>query len=1465
MSVRDDWRLDRTVRSTDQRIQDRVRSDRDQLPYVDRDDREDHRRQLEESTGYFSLSTVAAGALLAAGAYVGLKHFPSKLLSKARKSAAEVLESSSHPSWLTEIKKIFGRGGQPRVGVMDDVLAKDLEHFQHLFANRSGTIGNREAAISALLSKYQAPTSAPIPNQYPQQIRDLVQLRGFRAAATRMGIDPRHIANQLTHAATRPSIQTFGDLARKVASTRIPFTEWRPLELLMPTELLGRTPTLATLAGENMPSGKPGMFIGGSLFEMDETRVAGRKMLAIASTQVGTGYTLGRLGSGMGKAAAIRMGGTLAKPLEQILQERPDLQDPQGLWKKIERKALDIGAKTGVGPQYASRTPFGGRLREVSGVLQNIAYGEPEFINLQNQVWGVTPEGAWVRRMLADVGLGRKGPVTGAADLSWFERLKASIGIVPKRAAEVTRGGRTRRSYRPIMRFLDPAGEAIRKLPPSKHAALHGEYYAFKGVRQGLSDWFNYHLNRPMWLLEEMTGLGLQPGKTPLESMWRIGTRVALPAYLAYQGLQYSEYKSRKYFGLGPISGPAYLYTQGRIAAQTVLDSSGVTDAVTELEERFPGLMESPFSKAAAIGGGTVGGTMIGRHVGAGKGAAIGMALGATSGLLFAAGVSQDAETLRDIYEGEQEVPVHADRWWVLGRHPFGGSRIKYWKKHWFAEMMSDYKDKAIYGSRKEAWRGSWLPVPENWFLLKNIYDPYYVENLHYHDRPYPTTAPLFEDVPLVGPLAGATVGRIFKPTMYRHVQAPGAQGAPRDALLGQAEAVRLGMAPVPMESPIPTTKWTMQQLTGETLHRLFDWSGMPGFMLGAIKENLTGEAGWAEGDTLLASSGMITSPERDFYDRNLGGLLGGTEFLRRFIPRGRRNGFYNPIQNIAPEWLPGHRSVFPGDRAGYLDFHTGDPYTALEKGESRLPGAGFEALHGLHSGTPGVYDDFDKFKILADVAPYSDAFKHYKRVLDQQVHQGALSDQDVQRYYQTIDNMAERMESRISSTNARFSTGAFAEDTVTVSSILSPTEFQTREMPGVTFKLAGINDRPATMDGTQLGQYYRLKQKLWDLQGQQVRMTWGGPGVETPAILGDLNRDMIASGLEADRLTGLGYQAKYGQGGLPAMWERMIHTRLPGPLDYPRVKWMGTRSGIEEYEQFQYYGTADTNWSKPFDNYIIPWYNQATFTPNAETARARQITEHMDNLEYLKYRKLEDQALRRGDVQLASQFHQRSSQTMVALQANQPNFWANIYRSMPPVERPYFNVFAGTTSEAEQERIIRAVPDYMRRHYLGLWKRKMPAGQQFNSPILRRYEEVAQAESEQPVDSRVAEFFASHPTPPKDWMGWHPGVDLEAVTIKTANQEGIDIHRLGLWESQALQAEQTYPDVEGVDIRPSMLFEEDRDQVLSALHSAGYNDFEVQSNSDGVARFQMHKKRSRYWAAFNSPFNAAQYSGREW
>ncbi|TSA39522.1 hypothetical protein D4R30_00930, partial [archaeon] len=105
-----------------------------------------------------------------------------------------------------------------------------------------------------------------------------------------------------------------------------------------------------------------------------------------------------------------------------------------------------------------------------------------------------------------------------------------------------------------------------------------------------------------------------------------------------------------------------------------------------------------------------------------GKGVAIGLGLM----LPFVPGMLGSRESgaeLRDIYSGQEPVPVRSGRWWSLGSTAYEGGRIKAWRPHKSVLLKSRAETVAVYGSEKEYWKHNPILHPLRW-----LRDPYYLE-----------------------------------------------------------------------------------------------------------------------------------------------------------------------------------------------------------------------------------------------------------------------------------------------------------------------------------------------------------------------------------------------------------------------------------------------------------------------------------------------------------------------------------------------------------------------------------------------------------------------------------------------------------------------------------------------------------------------------------------------------------------
>src|SRR3990167_499832 len=416
---------------------------------------------------------------------------------------------------------------------------------------------------------------------------------------------------------------------------------------------------------------------------------------------------------------------------------------------------------------------------------------------------------------------------------------------------------------------------------------------------QGVGDFLNYLTMRPLALLEESTGIGIKPGKNAADSLFRILTRVALPGWAGYQGIRYADYKLREATGYSPLTAAADIYTGTQISLATARDVTGIRKVSKRSEEYFPGSVSSPLSFGARIWGGAAAGAIAGgalsRKLGGGFLSALSPLIGSVTGAMAIGGdLTKSPGELSRIYSGEQLVSSRRSRFWELGRSSFFGDDIQFFRPHFIPLMKSHYQEKGIYGSEREYWSsGTAFPTPENLLGIRPLLDPNYAERKHLYDRPYPLypNVQLGKDVPIIGPILEGISASLFG--MKEHPLLKESLSSYFDvAKTGfdrgyGAAAGKIGQPGI--GAPFPTeTAYEPHQILGKQISNLQDWTGMPGFMVGAIKSNIFGGGkDFFASTPQLQSSSRMTSVERWFYETlNIGGGFWQSELTRRMIPR---------------------------------------------------------------------------------------------------------------------------------------------------------------------------------------------------------------------------------------------------------------------------------------------------------------------------------------------------------------------------------------------------------------------------------------------------------------------------------------------------------------------------------------------------------------------------------------------------
>lgn len=101
------------------------------------------------------------------------------------------------------------------------------------------------------------------------------------------------------------------------------------------------------------------------------------------------------------------------------------------------------------------------------------------------------------------------------------------------------------------------------------------------------------------------------------------------------------------------------------------------------------------------------------------------------------------------------------------------------------------------------------------------------------------------------------------------------------------------------------------------------------------------------------------------------------------------------------------------------------------------------------------------------------------------------------------------------------------------------------------------------------------------------------------------------------------------------------------------------------------------------------------------------------------------------------------------------------ILASVPDQYKDYFMNFMNETNEKERKKILKALPEYLRKPLQVAWNDKVDK-----------------------VDSNK-KFFKHHKLPGMAWRGWKPNVNLKHVKMKTIQNEGMLLSDFGYYESE--------------------------------------------------------------------------------
>lgn len=354
----------------------------------------------------------------------------------------------------------------------------------------------------------------------------------------------------------------------------------------------------------------------------------------------------------------------------------------------------------------------------------------------------------------------------------------------------------------------------------------------------------------------------------------------------------------------------------------------------------------------------------------------------------------------------------------------------------------------------------------------------------------------------------------------------------------------------------------------------------------------ITGIYGYMAGATLdfgsdygqrIATSQNIESFSRKFWDENLGGFGGSTmEIIRRFIPDFRRHKMINPLMNNMPEWLP-------------ENFRFGDPFTSIARGEARLPGAGYEALNELHPDQFGdKYGAFDRFKILADIAPNSSEYKIWKEIAAKTVTDPKLKEEmkAIKERRAQQGKKHDFYDYQVLGKNVDY-------QNIIISEIMGYGRFRSGN---TIYKLAGVKVKGNENETMQdvLSKYIHVGDTVTIATDSNEAYQKNKDSVQSTNAAVFINGESLSTIMEENGdaekrkgdTTAAGLFARFGlaQRTIAGLSEVLAHADIPILSD----QWLRVRDPYEAYRAEEVYGTSYQSWEHPIDTFLMPAVERA-------------------------------------------------------------------------------------------------------------------------------------------------------------------------------------------------------------------------------------------------------------------------------
>lgn len=284
-----------------------------------------------------------------------------------------------------------------------------------------------------------------------------------------------------------------------------------------------------------------------------------------------------------------------------------------------------------------------------------------------------------------------------------------------------------------------------------------------------------------------------------------------------------------------------------------------------------------------------------------------------------------------------------------------------------------------------------------------------------------------------------------------------------------------------------------------------------------------------------------------------------------------------------------------------------------------RLPGDSYDKLYNTKKDAQGNYSAFDRYRILADVAPYSDQYRAAKKEVSLLNGNGLLSDDQIVEYKQIREQATSKTKKKVFY-EERFENADINMERVTVTKVIDQNTFLTKEYGDNPFKLAGVNVKSTDTENKELISQFisvgqtlkvgidadpknRVRDDMMDTmrvvvytpkaaKGSKFGLEGLGMGQNLNLYLSKQSEEQGGTVTIKDDGSAVATQALFSGSSLTTgkLMENIVHDVLPNipVVNLFADKFLQVRSPLESYKK-ELYSKSWRDWKNPISDWVMP------------------------------------------------------------------------------------------------------------------------------------------------------------------------------------------------------------------------------------------------------------------------------------